>query len=248
MIGAAASKYFEGLLLILVRKPYDIGDRIAVSDVNNDTDTAGSTTWFVRDVTLVTTTVVLAASNELATYSNGALASSRIINAARSPEAILFFLLKFPINTPYEKLKVLRRCIEQFVNARPRQWIALTGFRATVVEADLGYVEYTVIAQHRESWQNVGALVNSKADLSSFALELTKKMNMRYRPPSLPVDLSLVQGDRPPGLQSSAGAGAGTDDNDNAGAADGTTGSHQSHPSMDVESISAMFDKLPKKV
>lgn len=27
MIGAACSKYFEGLLLIFVRRPYDIGDR-----------------------------------------------------------------------------------------------------------------------------------------------------------------------------------------------------------------------------
>jgi hypothetical protein len=39
--------------MILVRRPYDIGDRIAVSDVEKDTSTTGSTTWFVRDVTLV---------------------------------------------------------------------------------------------------------------------------------------------------------------------------------------------------
>jgi hypothetical protein len=50
---SACSKYFEGLLLILVRRPYDIGDRIAVSNVNVDTNTSGSTSWFVRDVTLV---------------------------------------------------------------------------------------------------------------------------------------------------------------------------------------------------
>jgi hypothetical protein len=39
--------------MILVRRPYDIGDRIAVSDVNVDTSMTGSATWFVRDVTLV---------------------------------------------------------------------------------------------------------------------------------------------------------------------------------------------------
>jgi len=120
VIGAACSKYFEGLLLILVRRPYDIGDRIAVSDVNTDTNTGGSTTWFVKDVTLFTTTVLLAATNEVATYSNGSLAASRIINAARSPQAVLFFLLKFPIDTPYEKLKVFKGCLEKFVIARPR--------------------------------------------------------------------------------------------------------------------------------
>jgi hypothetical protein len=50
---SACSKYFEGLLLILVRRPYDIGDRIAVSNVNVDTSMTGSVSWFVRDVTLV---------------------------------------------------------------------------------------------------------------------------------------------------------------------------------------------------
>jgi len=32
-----------------------------------------------------------------------------------------------------------------------------------------------------ESWQSIGALLGSKAELSSFALELSKKMKMRYR-------------------------------------------------------------------
>lgn len=41
MIGGASSKYFEGLLLVLVRKPFDIGDRIAVSDVNDDVSPLG---------------------------------------------------------------------------------------------------------------------------------------------------------------------------------------------------------------
>jgi hypothetical protein len=50
---SACSKYFEGLLLILVRRPYDIGDRIAVSNVNVDTSMTGSASWYVRDVTLV---------------------------------------------------------------------------------------------------------------------------------------------------------------------------------------------------
>jgi hypothetical protein len=39
--------------MILVRRPYDIGDRIAVSDVEKDTSMTGSASWFVRDVTLV---------------------------------------------------------------------------------------------------------------------------------------------------------------------------------------------------
>lgn len=107
MISSASSKYFEGLLFILLRKvrrvlcydrisnhflrgthlihckPYDIGDRIHVSDINTDTSPSGSPSWFVRDISLHTTTVVFATTGERATLSNGSLANSRIMNMAR---------------------------------------------------------------------------------------------------------------------------------------------------------------------
>merc|ERR1712226_125191 len=43
----AVSIWFEGVLLMLLRKPFDIGDRIAVSHPEKDTSLDGSTTWFV---------------------------------------------------------------------------------------------------------------------------------------------------------------------------------------------------------
>jgi hypothetical protein len=115
--------------------------------------------------------VVLAATNEMATYSNGSLASSRIINAARSPQAFLYFLLKFPIDTPYEKLKVFRGCLEKFVTARPREWMSMSAFRATRVEADLGFVEYIVVGQHRESCKlrSTGECLFGRFVFSSFS-------------------------------------------------------------------------------
>ena len=48
-----------------------------------------------------------------------------------------------------------------------------------------------MIAKHRESWQQIGALLTSKAALSSFAQELSKKMGMRYQSPPMPVDLNV---------------------------------------------------------
>ena len=52
MIGPASSKYFEGLLMILVRKPYDIGDRIFVAAVESVSSATGSAGWIVKDITL----------------------------------------------------------------------------------------------------------------------------------------------------------------------------------------------------
>jgi hypothetical protein len=51
-IGSALGKWFEGMLMILLRRPYDIGDRIAVSNPDTDTSPTGSSGWIVKEVTL----------------------------------------------------------------------------------------------------------------------------------------------------------------------------------------------------
>jgi hypothetical protein len=86
----------------------------------------------------------------------------------------------------------------QFVKLRPREWIALLGFRATTCEPELGYIEYTyapsvVSLQHRESWQNAGAIAYSfQPQVTSFTLELSKQLGMRYYAPPLPVTLKMA--------------------------------------------------------
>ncbi len=94
---------------------------------------------------------------------------------------------------PYDKVKIFKVVIEQFVKARPREWLALCCFRASSVELDQGFIEYVIVVQHRERWQNIGSILDSKADLSSFCLEVMKKMDMSYTSPSLPVALRVVK-------------------------------------------------------
>jgi len=96
----------KGLLFVLIRRPYDIGDGIHVSDANIDTRDSGSQFWMVKDINLFSTTVVFIRSQEIATLSNGAMADSRIINSTRSTNASLYNLVKFPIDVPYSKLKI----------------------------------------------------------------------------------------------------------------------------------------------
>ena len=191
MFGPASSKFFEGMLLIFVRRPYDIGDKIALSDPEEDTSSSGSSTWFVENVTIFTTTVRFATTNEVATLSNGSLARLRIINAKRSPKAIVYVFMKFGSDIPYQMIKVYQTAIENFVKSRPREWAQMNGFRATRVEMELNYIEYVIVVTHREMWQNVGPVLQSQADLASFSLEVAKKLNLRYQNPPKPIHLSM---------------------------------------------------------
>jgi small-conductance mechanosensitive channel len=196
-IGSASAKYFEGVLFILVRRPYSIGDRVHVSNVEADTSFDGSPGWVVENVTLFETTVIWGPTNERASLSNGSLANSRIINLARSPQAQLFIYLKIPIDTSYEKILIFKSAVEEYMKARPREWLALNGFRANRIAADLGWTEYLIIIQHRESWQEVGQVLDSKANLSSYCQEVAKQLNIHYKAPPLPVNLKYAQAASP---------------------------------------------------
>ena len=64
-------------------------------------------------------------------------------------------------------------------------------FRALAVAADKGYVEYLVILEARDSWQELDNLLHIRGQMQSFCHELSKQLDMRYSSPSLPVDLRM---------------------------------------------------------
>jgi hypothetical protein len=86
-------------------------------------------------------------TNERCSLSNGSLASSRIINWTRSHQAQFHIFLKLPINAPYEKILILKNAIEEFLKARPREWLSLNGFRANRIGTEQGYIEYMIVIQ-----------------------------------------------------------------------------------------------------
>ena len=121
----------QGLLFILARRPYQIGDCISLSNVNDQTASTGSPAWVVEDVDLFTTKIVFSFTGERATVSNGALAASKVINSTISKEAQLHVLIKFPIEVSYDRLQTFKEQLTEFFKNRPREWIAFTRFRPT---------------------------------------------------------------------------------------------------------------------
>jgi small-conductance mechanosensitive channel len=227
--------------LILIQRPYGIGDRINVSNSESEASYGGAQGWIVDDVTLFTTTVYLAGTNERATISNGTLAKSRIVNGSRSPKAICTVTMKFGVDTPFKKIEVFKNAIEKFVKARPREWFALVAIRAGRVEADLGFIEYGIVLQHREGWQNIGPILDSKQTVACFGLELTKKLNIRYSSPPLPVDVNMG-GQRMPQFQISYDLEGITDEgNERRSSEPPRSVDHSDYD--DVASVVAMFDK-----
>lgn len=53
-------------------------------------------------------------------------------------------------------------------------------------------MQYKMLLQHREAWQNMNAILNSRAEITSFALEVAKQLDMRYIAPPLPIQLDMT--------------------------------------------------------
>lgn len=168
---------------------------IQVGNVESNGSLHGALPWCVENVTLFETVLCFLPTNERASLSNGSLASSRIINWARSPQAQFHIFLNIPLDTPYEKILLFKQAIEEYMKARPREWRALNGMRCNRVVANENYMEWLIVIQHREAWQQVGQVLDSKANLSSYSQEVIRQLGMQYQAPRLPVEIRQAESD-----------------------------------------------------
>ena len=113
------------------------------------------------------------------------------MNGARSLPALLYVTLRFGIDVTYEQLEVFKEALNQYVVTRPREWARLWDVRNVAMSADRGFVEFLVIAEHRDNWQNLDGLLASRGSIRRFCHELAKQLDMRYVSPPLPVDLRI---------------------------------------------------------
>jgi hypothetical protein len=111
------------------------------------------------------------------------------MNAARSMPAAMFISLKFPIDTPFEKILMFKTALIEYTKESPREWLNFCGFRPSQVVTEMGYIKYFLILQHREKWQFIYQIYDSKANVISYCLAVMKQLDMHYHAPPLPVDL-----------------------------------------------------------
>ena len=127
----------------------------------------------------------------MATLSNGSIVRCRIINARRSDDAQLMIRMKFGIKTTSQQIHLFQSALEKFIEDRPQEYHNTLGFRLNTVVTDMGYIEYMIIVQCRSSWQKIGSVLDSRAKVTSFCLELQKQLDMRYVAPPMPIDLTM---------------------------------------------------------
>ena len=184
-LGPSVSKYVEGVLLI-VRRPYDLGDRIFFSSAEaiNPEPNITSFSWFVEDISLTTTTLRYARTNEVSTVNNWSIAGSRIVNCNRSPIATVHLTMDMHMSIfENDNLKKFRDALNKYVADRPRSWDSVSFCRHDDFDVDSEKVKFTISVRHRHSWQDAARIKVNRADLVRFLYETSKELSIQYEEP-----------------------------------------------------------------
>lgn len=160
--------------------------RISVSsaeDLNPSLDVA-ATSWFVEDITLATTTLRCAKTNEVCTVNNSSIASTRIVNLARSPNATIHFEFAAHLSIfDGDRLDQFRKEMEKYVEERPRVWESVRHIRHAMFDADSERVDISVAIRHKNAWQEAARIKNDTAAVYRFLYQLGNKIDVHFSAP-----------------------------------------------------------------
>lgn len=181
--GPSLATIVEGCIMIAIRRPFDLGDRIAIADASalpQDGDPGYGATWFVEDCNLFTTTLRLSKSNEIATVKNGTIADKKIINHNRSERAVVNFVLSLKSSVTHEEATVVKSAIEQHIVDSPRIWAQLLNFRIIDVDPSAQLTKIAVVVQHIRPWQDMMSVLTARGDLIKFCTEILIRLNIHF--------------------------------------------------------------------
>jgi len=183
-VGPSCAKAIEGIILVIGRRPYDIGDRIVISANPGGPVPGIANSWFVEDITLFSTTLRFGGSNEVATVSNGSIAQSRITNCARSKNAIVHLLMRFHIRfLEGDNLRDFREALDLYVLQNPNRWDSIVFFRCDEIDSDNEFVLYNLTIRSAQSWQPATRVMEHRSQLNRFCKDLADKMEVSYNSP-----------------------------------------------------------------
>eukprot|EP00978_Attheya_sp_CCMP212_P004543 scaffold9911_cov48-Attheya_sp.AAC.2 len=196
--GPSASRLIEGILLIAVRRPFDLGDRIMFIQAESIVPHTTSTSWFVEDITMFTTSIRYASTNEMATVNNGSIALSRIVNCAKSLNAMVTIKVQFELESEEESIGLYRSALAKFIQDRPRIWDSLVFFRVDNIDTDQGCLEYLIRIKHIRTWQDSAKIMMNRAEVMKFSYETGKKLGINYLGGVIP-SLRILSGEEETG-------------------------------------------------
>jgi hypothetical protein len=138
-----------------------------------------------QDITLFSTTLRFGSTNEVASFSNGSIANSRITNCARSKNATIAIPMTFHISCHEgNAIEEYRRGIEEYIQEHPNIWDSVFFFRCEDIDPNNEFVTYRVAIRSRFSWQVSNKVIHFQGEFHRFLVALAYKLRIKYDTPN----------------------------------------------------------------
>lgn len=136
------------------------------------------------DINLVNTTLRFAKTNEVSIVSNSSIASARIVNCNRSPDAIVVIPLELHISCLKDgKFNSFQKAMKSYAKLHPRAWNRLLFCRRDRIDTDNEKVEVTLAFSNRNSWQDASRIMLQRSNLLKFVNKKTVELKINYCSP-----------------------------------------------------------------
>jgi hypothetical protein len=137
-----------------------------------------------KDINLNSTTLRFASTNEVATVSNGSIATFRIINCQRSVSAVVAVNCTFHAQViEGDRVEEFQAAVQNYIDEHPRSWDSLVFFRFESFDADYEKVICRLAIRHRNTWQDGGRILRDRGDLLRFLHKLGEQLGINFDSP-----------------------------------------------------------------
>jgi len=184
ILGKAPADVFSGAIYTLLLRPFDIGDRVIISQPGQQPTLYS---LIVKEIDVVRTHF-LTANGELLLIENHMLRNMSITNLSRSGETTLLVQVQVPVATPHSKITELVDSIKQYCSEKDADWIAVEPiFSSTDFSA--GHINLDIWVTCRHPAQDVLLIYGAKSSLLLFIHAYMQSASIEYIKPLVPMRL-----------------------------------------------------------
>jgi small-conductance mechanosensitive channel len=185
VMGRAPGDMVSGAIYTLFLRPFDIGDRITISQPGQKPILFS---LLVREIDVIRTHF-LTTSGELLLIENHILRDMSIVNLSRSGPLTLLIEVKVSVTTPPAKMTELVDGIKLYAAQKDSDWTGIEPlFSNTDFEA--GHLNLDIWASSKHAAADVGLVNNAKSLLILFIHAYMHSANIEFIKPLVPVKLT----------------------------------------------------------
>jgi small-conductance mechanosensitive channel len=181
-IGPTLANVISSIILVLITRPFDVGDRLYASDILE-----GKELLLVQRIELLSTTFTRS-NNRLLTSPNWKLLSMNIENLRRSPNVVAKLEFSIPFETSARQLENVRLRLDHYIKANTNEWRPGSE-RVRAVGIDGPSIKIVIFVTSRVMWSDVSRLFKMNHSLWLHVCASLNHEGIRFKSPDVRVSI-----------------------------------------------------------